>query len=192
MSARKPITPSRVIPPGDPLPAPAAPPPPPPVPPALPAVAEPDPDPDWWRTGVVPPPAPVDVYVHVDVQLPDAHLPAPVEPEPGPRWWGRMRIGYNLACAAAGFVLCGPWAWVLASVRDESLAGAWVMALIPLTVLAFVDNARRIEALHADPELWAPRLRAAIARVLLWAAVLATGLTLPVTTIVYAITGVPS
>lgn len=113
------------------------------------------------------------------------------DPEPGPRWWQRIRIGYNLACALLGFALCGPWAWVLAHVRDEeSLAGAWVMAAIPLVVLGFVDNARRVEALHADPDLWAPRLKATVARVLLWAAVEATALTLPITTLVYAITGV--
>jgi len=116
-----------------------------------------------------------------------------VDPEPGPRWWQRIRVGYNLACAAAGFTVCGPWAWVLADVRDEaSLAGAWVMTLIPLAVIAFIDNARRVEALHADPDLWGPKLRAALARTALWAAVLATCLTLPVTTLVYAITGVHS
>ena len=114
----------------------------------------------------------------------------PVDPEPGPRWWGRIRIGYNAACAFLGFALCGPWAWVLADVRsEESLAGAWVMAAIPLVVLGFLDNARRVEALHADPELWAPRLKAGIARVLLWTALIATGLTLPITTIVFVFTG---
>lgn len=190
MTDRREITPTRIIPAGEPLPAPVPPPPPPP-PAAPPAI--PDQDPDWWRHGSGPagPPPPIDVHVHVDVQLPTLELPIPADPEPGPRWWGRIRIGYNAACAAAGFTLCAPWAWVLADVRNEQgLAGAWVMALIPLTVLGFVDNARRVEALHADPELWWPRLKAAIARVLLWTAALATALTLPITTIVYAITGV--
>lgn len=113
------------------------------------------------------------------------------DPEPAEHWWGRIRIGYNLACALLGFVLCGPWAWVLAHVRyEESLAGAWVMAVIPLVVFGFIDNARRVEARHADPDLWAPRLKAAAARVLLWAAVEATALTLPISTLIYAMTGV--
>ncbi|MFC8515501.1 hypothetical protein [Streptomyces sp. NPDC057257] len=195
MTDGKPIVPTRVIPAGTPLPqtlpAPASPPPPPPAPPPAPPVpAQP---PDWWRTGPPAPPPPVDVYVHVDVQLPDGHLPAPIEPEPGPRWWGRIRLGYNAACAAAGFAICGPWAWVLAHVRsEESLAGAWVMAVIPLVIAGFIDNARRVEARHADPELWAPRVKAALARVLLWAAAEATALTLPLASIVYAITGVSS
>jgi hypothetical protein len=113
------------------------------------------------------------------------------DPDPGPHWWQRIRIAYNAACAAAGFTLCGPWAWVLAHVRDEeSLAGAWVMALIPLAVIAVLDNARRIEALHAHPDLWGPRFRAALTRTALWTAGLATVLTLPVTTLVYVVTGV--
>jgi hypothetical protein len=116
-----------------------------------------------------------------------------VDPEPGPRWWGRIRIGYNAACALAGFVLCGPWAYVLASARSEAgLGAAWVIATIPLTIAGFLDNARRIEALHANPELWAPRVKAAIARTLLWALAEATALTLPITTLIYAITGVSS
>jgi hypothetical protein len=113
------------------------------------------------------------------------------DPEPGPRWWQRIRIGYNAALAVLSLTLAGPWGAVLAAVRDEeSLAGAWVMALGPLTVLAFLDNARRAEAAGADPDLWAPKLRAAITRFLLWAAVLGTVLTLPITTLVYALTGV--
>ncbi|WP_086765371.1 hypothetical protein [Streptomyces bobili] len=87
--------------------------------------------------------------------------------------------------------MSGPWAWVLQSVRDEqSLAGAWVMASIPLAVLVLLDNARRVEAMAAHHDLWAPKLRAALTRTALWAAVLATVLTLPITTLVYLITGV--
>lgn len=187
--ARRPITPTRVIPAGQPLPAPAGPPPPPvrPAPPAPPA--SPDPPPWWTRPRPPAPPLPVPVDVQVTVTI-DTHTPQP-EPVRGPRWWRRVRIAYNALCALLGFILCGPWAWVLTTVRnEESLTGAWVIALIPLVVLAFWDNARRIEAAHADPDLWAPKVRALLARVLLWAALLATALSLPLTTLVYAITGV--
>ncbi|MEH0574328.1 hypothetical protein QBA54_07490 [Streptomyces sp. B21-108] len=193
MTSREPITPTRIIPAGEPLPlpAPASPPPPPPRPPAPPAVA--DPYPDWWARGSgpsgPPPPVPVDVHVHVTI---DAGGPlVPVDSDPGPRWWQRIRIGYNLACAACGLGLSGPWAWVLASVRDEeSLAGAWIMAAVPIAVVALLDNARRVEAAAAHPDLWAPKIRAAITRTLLLSLAEATALTLPVTTLVYLITGV--
>ncbi|MEU0458578.1 hypothetical protein ABZ322_37700 [Streptomyces sp. NPDC006129] len=132
---------------------------------------------------------PVDVRVQVDISTSGPLVP--LEPERGPRWWSRIRIGYNAALAVLSLALAGPWARVLASVRDEaSLAGAWVMALIPLTMLAFLDNARRAEAAGANPDLWAPKWRAALTRLLLWAAVLATAFTLPITTLVYALTGV--
>jgi hypothetical protein len=91
----------------------------------------------------------------------------------------------------AAFPLSGPWAWVLADVRDtESLAGAWVMAVLPLALVAVWDNAARIRARHADPDEWLPKLRAAAARLALYAGATATVLTLPLTTIVYWITGV--
>lgn len=187
MTDRQPITPTRIIPAGEALPAPA-PPPPPPRPPA-----PPDPSSDWWDRGPGPsgplPPAPVDVHVHITVE--QGGPPIPADPGPGPRWWGRIRIGYNAACAAIGFGLAGPWAMVLASVRDEeSIAGAWVMALVPLTVAGLLDNARRVEARCADPELIAPKLKAAAARIVLWTLVEATALTLPITTLVYLMTGV--
>ncbi|MEX3101228.1 MULTISPECIES: hypothetical protein [unclassified Streptomyces] len=115
----------------------------------------------------------------------------PVDPDPGPRWYRRFRIGYNLACALVGFGICGPWAWVLLSIRDTgSLAGAWVTAIIPGAILYLLDNARQVEADHADERLIAPRIRAAVTRTLLWAAAEAATLTLPVTTLVYLITGV--
>lgn len=182
MTKKQPITPTRIIPAGQPLPSPPpVPPPPPPVGPPpppwpTPRAAPPPPSP--------PPPAPIDVHAHVTVE------PwAPVEPEPG--WYQRIRIAYNVICAFVGLTICGPWAWVLASVRDEQgLAGAWVLALIPLVVLGFLDNARRIEAAAAHPDLWAPKWRAALARVLLWAAILATVLTMPIATTVYLMTGV--
>ncbi|GAA3956835.1 hypothetical protein GCM10022384_07450 [Streptomyces marokkonensis] len=184
MTDRQPITPTRVIPAGQSLPAPVPPPPPPPRPPA---------DPDWWRPGSgpsgPPPPVPIDVHVHIDIT--PGGPPAIPDPEPGPRWWSRIRIGYNLALAALSLTFAGPWGAFLATVRDEeSLAGAWTMAVIPLIVLAVLDNARRVEALHADPDLWAPKWRAALARFLLWTAVIGTVLTLPITTLVYALTGV--
>ncbi len=178
-----PILPTRVIPAGEALPAPA----PPPAPPAPPA------PPDWWRTAPGPPgppdPVPVDVHVHLTVDQ-RGWQSAP-DPDPDPRWWQRIRWGYNAALAVLSLTLAGPWGAVLASVRDEeSLAGAWVMAAIPLVVLGYLDNARRIEAAGAHPDLWAPKWRAAAMRLLLWAAVLGTVLTLPITTLVYALTGV--
>lgn len=191
MSERRPITPTRVIPAGETLPAPAVPPPPPPPPPAPPAV--PDPGPDWWRPGPGPsgPPPPVPVDVHVTVTVDQGGWLSVPDPEPSPRWWQKIRIGYNLALAFLSLTLAGPWAALLAQVRDEeSLAGAWVMALIPLVVLGFLDNARRAEAAGANPDLWAPKWRAAIIRLLLWAAVIGTCLALPITTLVYALTGV--
>ncbi|MBQ0974544.1 hypothetical protein KBZ00_25950 [Streptomyces sp. RK31] len=180
-----PILPTRIIPAGEALPAPAAPPPAPPAPPGLP--------PDWWRTAPGPsgPPAPVPVDVHVHLTIDQGGWQSAPDPEPGPRWWQRIRWGYNLALAALSLTLAGPWGALLASVRDEeSLAGAWVMAAIPLVVLGYLDNARRVEATAADPDLWAPKWRAALARFLLWAAVLGAVLTLPITTLVYALTGV--
>ncbi|MDX2700789.1 hypothetical protein [Streptomyces ipomoeae] len=152
-----------------------------------------DAEPEWWRNQPVlrqPPPPPVPVDVHVIVTIDPGGALVPVEPEPGPRWWGRIRIAYNAACATCGLMVCGPWAWTLTEIRDESLPGAWVTAVIPLTVLGFLDNARRVEALHADPELWLPRVRAAIARTLLWAAGIATALALPISTVIYVLTGV--
>jgi hypothetical protein len=190
---RAPITPTKVIPAAKTLPAPVPPPPPPPPPPPAPP-AVPDREPEWWRGGHIrtePPPLPVPVDVHVAVTIDTAGPLAPLEPEPGPRWWQRIRIAYNLGCAFAGFVVCGPWAWLLTALREgQGLAAAWVAALIPLVVIAFIDNARRVEALHADPDLWWPRLKAVIARVLLWAALEATALALPLTSLVYWITGV--
>jgi hypothetical protein len=127
----------------------------------------------------------VDVHVTVTIAAGGG------DPEPPPRWWQRIRIAYNAACAACALGLSGPWAWVLSSVRDEeSLAGAWVMAAVPLVVVGFLDNARRVEAAAAHPDLWAPKLRAALTRTVLWALLEATALTLPVTTLVYLITGV--
>ena len=189
MTTRKPITPTQVIPAGQPLPqtlpAPASPPPAPPAPPASP------PPPPWWAAAPPPPPPPqtVDIHVHVEV----ATTSTEPDPEPADRWWRHIRIAYNVACAILGFIICGPWAWVLNDVRNSKnggLPGAWVMAVIPLVVLGFLDNARRIEAAHAHPDLWVPKLKAAVARVFLWAAVIATALTLPVSTIVFLITGV--
>lgn len=183
----EPIIPTRVIPAGEPLPLPALPPPPrPPGPP--PDLA--DPDPDWWRGGSGPPPTIVIHHHHYPAEPAGGSLSVP-DPDPGPRWWQRIRIGYNAALAVLSLTLAGPWAHVLVSVRDkESLAGAWVMALGPLIVIAFADNVYRVAAAGAADELWAPKLRAALARLLLWAAVIGTVLALPVTTLVYAITGV--
>lgn len=186
-----PITPTRIIPAGAPMPngvpLPAAPAPPPLYPPA------PPPGHEWWRPPTPPPPPavppPLDIHIHID---PSAWLPVAPEPEPGPSWWARCRPGYNAACILVGLPLTSGWAGVLMDVRDEaSLAGAWVMATIPLAVVAVADNIYR-SAARSHPDLWVPRGRAVVARVLLWATVLGAATALPVATIVYAITGVPS
>lgn len=101
------------------------------------------------------------------------------------------RVAYNAACAYIGFILSGPWAWVLASVRDEeSLAGAWVMAMIPFGLLVLWDNAARVAVACAHPDLLMPKFRAAVARTLLWAAFIATCTTLPILTASTFLTGV--
>lgn len=180
-----PIIPSAIIPPGAPLPArPPAPPRRAPVPewmlapPAPPAPRPPVPPP------YIPPPAPTTIDVHVTIGW------AEPEPEP-PSWWRRIRWGYNAGCLLCASPLISTWADGLASIRDsQGLAGAWTLAVIPLTVLAFLDNARRIEAAAAHPDLWKPKIRAATTRTLLWACIASTAITLPVTTAVYALTGV--
>lgn len=184
-----PITPTRIIPAGVPIPPPAgppgwwAPPPAPPTPPTPPAGFSPPPPP----APRPPDPGPLDVRVTVDVVLPGT------EPAPEPSWWQRLRIRwvYNIGCAGAALPLSGPWAAVLVHVRDEqSLAGAWTIAVIPLVVLGLLDNARRVEALHAAPDLWGPRIRAALTRTALWTAVVSTVVALPINTAVYLLTGV--
>jgi hypothetical protein len=190
-SNRRPIQPTRIIPANAPLPAPAVPPPP-PRPPAPPAVADADPLPDWWQSGSGPsgPPPPVPVDVHVTVHV---DLGGDPDPEPDPPWWKRIRWGYHAAMCALALPVSGPWARVLDAVRhDEGLAAAWVMAAVVWALIAVWDNVVRIRARHADPDAWLPKLRAGLARLLLYAAILATTLTLPLTTAVYWITGVPS
>lgn len=93
--------------------------------------------------------------------------------------------------AALAFPCCGPWARVLDTARhDMPLTGTWVVAIIPLALAAVWDNAARIQARHADPDLWMPRIRAFVARLALYAGAEATALALPITTTVYLITGV--
>ncbi|MCX5197209.1 hypothetical protein OOK31_25480 [Streptomyces sp. NBC_00249] len=163
-----PISPTRVI-----LPSPANP----PRPPAPPA---------WWMVPAAPAPsAPLDVRVTVDLVIPGP------PPEPEVRWWHRIRWGYNATCALCAMPLAGLWAPVLEAVRDDAgLAAAWTIAAAPLTVLGVLDNTRRVQARYAHEDLWAPRIRAAIARTLLLAASGATAMALPVTTVVYLVTGV--
>ncbi|MGW2837329.1 hypothetical protein ACWCWD_06410 [Streptomyces sp. NPDC001493] len=186
----KPITPSRIFPAGAPLPGGSIPPPPPPAPPVFPPI--PAPGGEWWRRP--PPPAPVavpppiDITIHID---PAAWLPAQPEPAPGPPWWRRLRLGYNAACILCAFPAVGLWADVLRSVRDaDALAGAWVIATVPFGLAAFADNVHRIRAAHADPDLWAPKVRAAAARTALWTTILGPAIALPIVTITYLITGV--
>lgn len=181
-SQRKPITPTRIIPAGAPLPAPVSPPPPPPAPPA-----PPPPPSDWWRSRLPdpPPPAPVDVHVTVTVDL-----QGPPDPPPIP-WWRRIRWGYHALMVLLAFPVSGPWAKVLDSIRhDAGLPAAWVMAATVWALAAVWDNVSRIRARHADPDAWLPKCRAAIARLLLYAVITATVLALPITTLVYWITGV--
>ncbi|MFD0353492.1 hypothetical protein ACFVHW_07045 [Streptomyces sp. NPDC127110] len=174
---------TQIIPPGRPLPA---------RPPEQPRTPLPA---DWWQTPPpplvprppvppphIPAPGPVDVHVTLSWAAP--------EPEQPP-WWRRIRWGYNAGCLLCAGPVSTPWAWALDSARDsQGLAGAWTLAAIPLAVLALLDNARRVEAEAAHPDLWRPKIRAARARILLDAALIATATTLPVTTVVYLVTGV--
>ncbi|MCX4705666.1 hypothetical protein [Streptomyces sp. NBC_01373] len=185
----EPITPTRIIPAGAPLPAPAAPPRP-PLPPAPP----PPPD-DWWKAAAAPPPPPApivpstpNIIVHAAIYLP---VPDEPEPEPGIRWWQTFRFGYNALCAAVGSPIAMQWADVLADARTGAgLAGAWVIALVPLGVVALVDNVWSVTAANCAPRLWLPRIKAAAARAALWALLIGTAVALPVMTLVYAVTGV--
>jgi hypothetical protein len=179
-----PIIPTRIIPPRPALP------PGPPIPPPPPAI------PEWWQSPP-PPPAPRPPVPPPAEPLPpgqiDVHISLSWDtPEPPrPPWWRRIRWGYNSGCLLCAMPLSGPWAWLLDSARDsQGLAGAWTLALIPLAVLARLDNARRVEVAVAHPDLWAPKIRAARARILLDAALIGTATTLPVTTVVYLLTGV--
>ena len=178
-----PIHPTRVIPAG-------AAPPLPPRPPAPPAVMPPGggwpPAPRYPQPPTVPQPVQVEVLVRVE------QMPAVPEPEPGPGWRERWRPGYNAACALAATPIAGYWAMALTSCRHDALGGAWVLAAVPLGLTAWVDNLRRIEAAGANPDLWAPKIRAAVMRILLWAQVIAIFLALPVDTATYLITGVQS
>ncbi|MGW0566098.1 hypothetical protein [Streptomyces tauricus] len=129
---------------------------------------------------------PVDVHVHVTIDV-----GGPPDPPEDPPWWKRVRWGHHAAMLFLALPVSGPWAWVLADVRDtEGLAGAWVMAIIPLALVAVWDNVTRIRAQQAHPDEWLPKARAALARLLLYAMATATVLTLPLTTLVYWITGV--
>ncbi|WP_199791691.1 hypothetical protein [Streptomyces turgidiscabies] len=146
--------------------------------------------PDWWRSRLPDPPPPVPpvpVDVHVTVTV---DLQGPLDPPPDP-WWRRVRWGYHALMVLLAFPVSGPWAAVLDSVRhQEGLPAAWVMAAIVWALVAVWDNVSRIRALHAHPEAWLPKIRARVARLLLYAVITATVLTLPITTLVYWITGV--
>ncbi|MFI8535374.1 hypothetical protein ACIGMX_34655 [Streptomyces aquilus] len=156
-------------------------------------MADGDPLPDWWgrRPGPsAPPPAPVPVDVKVTVHV---DLGGDPEAEPDPPWWMRVRWGYHLGMVLLAFPVSGPWAFVLADVRDEKgLAAAWVIAAVVWALIAVWDNVVRIRAAEAHPEAWLPKIRALVARLLLYAVITATVLTLPLTTLVFWITGVHS
>ncbi|MCX5201063.1 hypothetical protein OG897_06250 [Streptomyces sp. NBC_00237] len=184
----QPITPTRIIPAGEPLPIP-------PKPTAPPA---PPPPPDWYLsepTPAPPPPAPPAVPptrdIHFHTHYIFTGLPAVPEPEPGPAWWTKCRPIYNGVCVLAGSPVTTWWTDVLGTARTEAgLAGAWVIALIPLGILMFADQVYRVAAAGAAEELWLPKARAAVARTLLWSALIATAIVLPVITAVYVLTGV--
>ncbi|MFC9752998.1 hypothetical protein [Streptomyces sp. NPDC056921] len=130
----------------------------------------------------------MDIHIHID---PSAWLPVEPESEPGPPWWIRWRPGYQAACIAAGLPLTDAWSGLLALLRDDaSLTSAWVVAAIPLGIAALADNHHRITAAGANPDLWMPKIKAAGARIVLWSLTLSTGLALPLTTVIYWVTGV--
>jgi hypothetical protein len=131
-----------------------------------------------------------DVVVHAAIYLPAPDVP---EPEPGVRWWQTFRPGYNAACALAGSPAAMEWADVLGDARTEAgLAGAWVIALVPLGVVALVDNVWGVTAANSAAGLWLPRIKAAASRAALWALLIGTAVALPVLTLVYVVTGVRS
>jgi len=83
------------------------------------------------------------------------------------------------------------WADVLGDARAEAgLAGAWVIALVPLGVVALADNVWSVGVANSAAGLWLPRIRAAASRVALWALLIGIAAALPVMTVVYVITGV--
>jgi hypothetical protein len=136
---------------------------------------------------VVPPPG--DIHFHTHYVF--TNLPAIPEPEPGPAWWVRCRPFYNLACILAGYPVTTWWADVLGSAREEAgLAGAWVIALIPLAILVFADQIHRVAAAGAAEDLWIPKAKSAVTRTLLWSALIATCIALPFLTVAYVLTGV--
>ncbi|MFF8447891.1 hypothetical protein ACF06Q_09340 [Streptomyces leeuwenhoekii] len=145
-----PITPSRVIPPGAPLPARPPEPgelppwrltPPPPIPPAA-----PPPLADWPAP---PPPGPIQVHVTVDL------APAP-EPEPPPPWWARawdylaarlltwrMTVAITLAVTpwVGGQSPVGLWSRTVHAAREEaSIGGAYVIAGVAVAAAWALDR----------------------------------------------------
>jgi hypothetical protein len=130
--------------------------------------------------------APVEVHVRIDV-----YAPGP-EPEDAPPWWQSIRIAYNAGLAFLAMPAGTAWARVLHALHQhDGLAGVWVIAATPLAVLAFADNAYRLDA-AANPRRWSCKIRAAAARWLLWTTVIGTGLALPaviIATATYILTG---
>jgi hypothetical protein len=106
----------------------------------------------------------------------------------GPSWFERLRPGYNGAAIVLGLPLTAAWSHAVHQCAAEtSLAGGWVLALVPLGIVAFADN---VYGAAAHAKRWAPKIRAFGARVLLWVAVLGAVTALPILTIVYLVTGV--
>ncbi|MFI6639964.1 hypothetical protein [Streptomyces sp. NPDC050504] len=138
--ADQPITPTRIIPPGAPLPIPVQPaappaPPPPPRPPAPPRWAPPPP----------PPPGPVEVHVTVDLVYPQP------EPEPVRDWswlWRWARPAQTLGAVVLALVPITPggslvavWSATLAECRTEaSIGGAYALAAVALGAALIIDG----------------------------------------------------
>ncbi|MCQ6250895.1 hypothetical protein [Streptomyces malaysiensis] len=145
----EPIHPSRIIPPGAPLPAPAAPPQPPLGPDFVPpwrAAPPPPPPPP-----AAPPPAAIEIHhVHTHVVVPAAEP----EQEREPRWerliaWLRPRqtiLGLAAAVVpmpGTGNSLATAWAAALNDARDTgSISGAYVLAGVALGVALLINRRR--------------------------------------------------
>ncbi|MEV5977515.1 hypothetical protein [Streptomyces sp. NPDC052114] len=143
----RPVTPTRIIPAGAPLPdrppepgevPPWRTPPPPPPPAAVPPTPAP-----------APPPAPAPGTIEVRV----TYAPMPVEPEPS-RWqwlWNWLRPWQSLAASAIalapafnGRSMATGWAYALNDARTtQSITAAYVLAAVAIGVALLLDRTRR-------------------------------------------------
>lgn len=108
--------------------------------------------------------------------------------EDPPTWFERLRPGYNGAAIGIGLPLTAAWSHAVHQCAAEtSLAGGWVLAVVPFGIVAFANN---IYGAATHARRWAPKIRAFAARILLWAAGLGAVTALPVLTVVFLVTGV--